>query len=347
MSLTKYCYNGFVGRMLLTRAQNISIAASIAILIPILISSNAAVIIALYKTKQLNLVFNRNIAILCLSDCISGLASLPLHCVLFAVFGHERICWYEQLTVMMLQTNSHFTAYMMAVIALQRYLKARPTLAESPFTEKLLSKWGTISTVSLVLLLSILHALISTNFFNTISNRLPNIIMMFVNICIILSVYICYIRLFRGIRVHVTNNAMLNEHSAACRQSSTATTISTNQPTYFHELAKTMYYILISFAVCSIPYLITDFYTGYYSIVLKENAPQTLRYLYYMSYWPMSLNGINNALILLYRNKKAAKFIKDSLTINYCKASTTETSERSRYESSVVERTVKIEENAV
>ncbi len=326
MNLTNYCYNAFVGRMILTRAQNVSIAASTALLLPIMVSCNAAVIIAFYKTKQFNLVFNWNLATLCFSDCVLGLVSLPLYCVLFTAFGHQRTCWYEQLTMVVLQTNSHFSAYMMAVIALQRYLKARPTLAESWLTEKMVSKQGMIFTNSLVLIVSILHGIVSTYFFNSTTTKIPNMIMMIINLFIVLGVYICYIRLFRGIKVHVASTLILIENPAERRHDSTTSTTNSSHPLYYNELAKTMYYILTSFAVCSIPYLITDFYTGYYSIVLKLNAPQTLRYLYYMSLWPLSLNTINNALILLYRNKKAAKYIKDSLRIACCKTPIADTS---------------------
>ncbi len=321
MNLTKYCYNAFVGRMILTRAQHLSIASVAALSIPLQISCNAAVIIAFYKTKQLKSASNWNIAILSFSDCLGGLVSLPLYCVLFAAFGKERVCWYEQLTVGMLQTNSHFSCYTMVVIALQRYLKARPGLTESSLSRKLASKKGTVFTSSLVLLVSILHGIVSTNFFNTTTTNIPKVIMAIINIAPVAAIYICYLRLYRNIRSHVTN-ITVELNSSTTHQDSTTTT--TNQPTYCNELAKTMYFILASFAVCSIPFLIADFVTGWYALVLKVNAPQTVRYFYYMSFWPLSLNGIINALILLYRNKKAAKYIKDHLTMNPCRKSVSE-----------------------
>ncbi len=326
MNLSNNCYNEFAGRTLLTRAQTISIAASAALLIPIQIICNAAVIIAFYKTKQLNSICNWYIVAMCLSDCFAGSVTIPLYCVLFTTFGFERVCWYEQLTMVVVQTNSHFSAYTMAVIALQRYLKARPRLSESWLTGKLVSKEGMIFTSSLVMFVSILHGIVSTNFFDTTTNITPKIIMMIFNIFIVVSVYVCYIRLYRSVKVHVANTAMLKENlPVSLRDSTIATTtattsIPTNQPMYFNELTKTMYFILASCAVCGIPFMITDFATGWYALVLQVEAPQTVRFLYFLSFWPLALNGINNALILLYRNKKAAKYIKDCLRATFCQA---------------------------
>ncbi len=318
MNSTKYCYNAFVGRMILTRAQNVSLAAIMALMIPFLIICNAAVIVGFYKTKQLSSVCNWSVVALSVSDGLIGIISMPLYCVLLITFGHERVCWYELLTMMVVQMNSHFSAYTIVVIALQRYLKARPRFAETWLTEKLVSKGGTVFTCSIALFLSILHGMVSTNFFNTITTSTPKIIMMIINICLVVSVYVCYIRLYRSIKVHVANTRSLSV--SAHRHGSTATTI---QP-YYTELAKTMCFILATFAVTSIPYLITDFITGWYTFVLKVDAPQTMRFLYYLSFWPLVLNAVLNAVILLYRNKKAVKYIRNCMTIISCSKPTAE-----------------------
>ena len=87
------------------------------------------------------------------------------------------------------------------------------------------------------------------------------------------------------------------------------------QTRYYYDFTKTIALILLSLAICTFPFLITDLWTGYYSFVKRTKAPQTVRYLYYLSFAPGFMHCTINALLLLYRNQAAAKYVKNALRL--------------------------------
>lgn len=330
MNGSKYCYNAFVGRMILSSAQTTSIAVCYGTLIPFTIACNAALVFALYKTKQFKVVANWNVVILSISDCLIGLVSAPMVVILFGKFGNKRICWFELATLLVGQTNTHFSGYMMMIIAIQRYVKVTPRFSQSIIAEKMTTKTGLIVIVCINLITSLMHGVVTTYFFTLSTSKIPNVIMMAINCILVAIVYACYIRLFCGIKRHATSTAVLWENGTnhINSQNITPVNISQGAKTYknsqktkrpnanhgYKEFTKTMTFVLVSFAVCSIPYVLLDFWTGWYSFVKQQEAPQIIRYLYNLSLTLINLNCIINALILLYRNKKAANYIRQHLS---------------------------------
>ena len=88
-----------------------------------------------------------------------------------------------------------------------------------------------------------------------------------------------------------------------------------SQRRYYYDFTKTIALVLLSLAICTFPFLITDLWTGYYSFVKRTKAPQTVRYLYYLSFAPGFMHCTINALLLLYRNQAAAKYVKNALRL--------------------------------
>ena len=312
MNQTVYCYNSFVGRLILNRSQAISIAVCLLLQVPMIIATNGALIFALYKTNQLNSIANKLTLILSISDFLYGLVCVPSQAVLFAAFSSVRVCWYELATIFTSQLNGHFSAYIVITFSLQRYFKANPSLRSqtSMFAVAVVSKTGTTVLVAVDLLLSIGHGLVTTYFFNTTRSKIPNYLLMSINFGALLVVYLLYIRLYCRVRSH----AGTTKHIRVAQAGQNNTNNGQANTRYYKDFTKTISIILVSFAICLVPYIIMDFLTGYYSFVKKAPSPQKIRFLYYLSFLPLYFFSAVNAIIILYRNKVASRYIKQRFT---------------------------------
>lgn len=312
MNQSLYCYNSFLWRQQLSRTQTNVIAACLILIIPVILTANGALVFALYKTDQTKTMPNKLALLLSISDVMLGLICIPTQVFLFAKFPTTRVCLYELTSIFITQLNAHFSMYIVMIIALQRYFKVNPSLRSrtSWVTEALHSSSGIAVLVTTAFVLSIGHGLVTTYFFNTTKSKIPNYVLMCMNMTALITVYGMYVTLFLRVRIHTRNSRQLHEVNG--RQATADG--NPGNITYFKDFTKTIAIILIIFAICFMPYLIMDFVTGWYSFAKKTASPQMIRFMYYISFTPGYFFSAINATILLYRNKKATVYIKQRLT---------------------------------
>ena len=301
------CYSLIAWRIILTAAERTAIAASCGVLILPTMLINYAVCIALYKTRQLRSISKFLIFLLSASDFVTGCFTIPASIILFTVFGTRRCCWLEMATVLVGQTNGQFANCIILVLALQRYTKARPNSRSSNVLARMLSNPGLRFLIAGCGLFSFLHGLTSVFFFGFVSSSIPNIILMNIRILIMVVIYVCYFRLYFSIKTHVHNISHW-QNSQSTQISNKSTSIKTEDS--YSSFFKTVFIILVVFALCFLPILIFDLWTGIYTHFMKAPAPHIARFLYFLSHAPFFMNSSFNAAVFLYRDDLTWEFVK-------------------------------------
>lgn len=320
---TLSCYTTVAWRIILSSAQLKTVAASVGVVILPTILLNFVVCIALYKTKQLKSSSRFLVFVLSVSDFFTGILTMPLTVMLFTLFGDTRSCWFERMLVFVGGVNGHMSLYIILAIAFQRYLKIKASPKSSAIlTKAFQSRSGLRILVSACGIWSILHGLVSVYFFHDNMSNIPNLIMMFLRTIVMAFIYVCYFRLYFTIKKHVQNKAQWQpekqQKQRKQKQPQQPNQLemkarSTNGPNVYDAFFKTVFLIMVIFAVCYVPVLAFDVWTGYYTLIKKTAAPQLPRFLYFLAHSPMFMNSSLNAAVFLYRDKNTRDYIKNQL----------------------------------
>ena len=306
----KHCYNALAWRIILTKKQSFTVGICIALIIIPTILTNGSLLIGLMRTKQHKLSCIIYIKMTAIFGCMSAATGFLMYVFLFTVFHDIRNCIFERASLFIAQVNSHVLGYLILVLAIDRYFSVRPNLRQKTgYLKWILSTKGSYALVTLAIILSLLHGLVTVEFFGTAKSNIGKLIMAIVNVVIAVSVYIAYLRLYFELRAHersVKNLRLAQSSSVQVKSGSK----------YLHEFAKTIAVILVAGMLCFLPFITMDIWTGWYTLVRKIAAPRDLRFVYYLSLIPVFINSSINASLLLYRNDQALKYVKKSFTLN-------------------------------
>ena len=289
-----HCYSALVWRVYLPRYQKLALTSCFGLTILPVVLTNLALCFGMYKSGDWKRKSKFFIFTLGISDTLFGLVTIPNNVVLMTLFGDRRSCRFETVFLFIGQTNGHVSFYMMMAIALERYLNVAISLKFGTadrsvlFARFLSSTTGHRLAISVLLLWSMLHGIVSCYFFGyTRGNNVPNYLMMAARFIVLFAIYFCYIRIYLALKKYVLNQSdhlPVNRHRKAFR------TIAT---------------VLIIYTVCYVPCTAIDIWTAYYTFVLQTAAPNALRFAYYLSFVFVYLNGAINAVVFIRANKKA------------------------------------------
>ena len=297
------CPNGVTKRLLLSNAQNAAVASLMAVLMPLIIITNAFLGYMMYKTKQLRSRGRWYMFLLTVSDGFYGMTSLPLGITLFTKYKSIRFCALEHATIFVTQFVANMSCYFTVLIAFHRYLKISPNLKNrtyGPFKWSLMSGKLANCLVALCVISPFLHGVCSTHIFGFSKSSWPNLVMKAIDFIVFLSVYILYFKVYYNVtRNSPTVNGTVTQPSGSQKQ----------RPSYAKEFTKTVLLILVALAINVIPLTITDFWTSAYTYFKKETAPRIAVFLYYISWAQISAVCFIDALIFIYRNRKIRKQI--------------------------------------
>eukprot|EP00112_Aurelia_sp_Birch-Aquarium-sp1_P018037 Seg4245.1 transcript_id=Seg4245.1/GoldUCD/mRNA.D3Y31 product="hypothetical protein" protein_id=Seg4245.1/GoldUCD/D3Y31 len=306
----KHCYNALAWRIILTKTQSFTVGICIALVIIPTILTNGSLLIGLMKTKQRKLSCIIYIKMTAMFGCFSGTTGFLMYVLLFTIFHDRRACMFERASLFMAQMNSHVLGCLILALAVDRYFSVRPKLRQQTGIIKLiLSTKGSYALVTFTIILSLLHALVTVEFFGTAKSNITKLIMTLFNIVIAVIVYIAYLRLYFELRAHERSVKSLR-----LVQSSSVKVKSGSK--YLHEFVKTIAVILVAGMLCYLPFITMDIWTGWYTLVRKVAAPRDIRFFYYLSVIPAFINSSINAVLLLYRNEKALKYVKKGFTLS-------------------------------
>ena len=290
------CYSVLAWRIYLQQYQHLTLAFCFSLTVLPVVLLNFALSFGLYKVGELRKKSKFLIFALGISDTVFGLVVIPLNIILVTALKYQRSCWFETTFLFVGQANGHFSFYTVMAIALERYLNIVSALkfgAETQsltgrITRSISSKKGHRVLIIVMSICSLLNGLVTTYFFGTVRTSWPNFFMVCLRLTILFTIYILYSCMYFAIKKHVRQNQPLNsKHS---------------------QVFRTVATILIIYTICYIPCLTLDMWTSYYSYMKKSAAPNILRFLYYLSFFPVYMNGAFNAGILLKANKRALEY---------------------------------------
>ena len=87
----------------------------------------------------------------------------------------------------------------------------------------------------------------------------------------------------------------------------------TETPRHLRKFIKTVTMLLVAGLFCYLPFIITDLWTGWYTLYLKAESPRNLRFAYYMSTVPVFSYCPFNACLFMYRNETVKKYVRGKL----------------------------------
>ena len=302
-----HCYTTVAWRTILLPNQNLAIGLSYSATVIPAVLLNSVYCCVLYKTKQLKKKAKLLVFLQSFSDFLSGLFSIPGSVVLFAVYGNTRCCSFERILMFFGQANGHLGFYLLIMIAIQRYFACKPLgkfnnrfVRFSLFTFK-----GLKITVVLVIMWSIFHGLVSVYFFGHVKSTVLNIMVMVIRTLVLVLTYIIYFRLYFSIKEH-------QRDMAASKDDLDESYIGSPTNKKYSAFVKTVYLVLIAYAVSFVPILVADCWTGYFTF-RNVYAPRLARFIYYLAHCTFFFNSSINTAIYLYRDEDSIAFLKKKL----------------------------------
>ena len=298
----------------ISETQNIIFLTFLGILIPITVTSNSLLAFTLIKTKQLTKsVSHVFIFLLCLSDIFAGAVTLPLIIIIFAKYRRDRICTLELVGNGLARANLLFSANIILIIVLNRYVQINPDLREITGLKKwLTSKTGSVVLLLLASLYSVINGLLASYLYGYYYSRIPNLTMHGADCVLFITIFGVNFNLFWKVKKHtLVNRVVWHARNQVVSTQSRRTDVNL-RPNYFERFTTTVFLILTAIAVCGLPHVVIKI-----SITLLEQSrrqsPQTLRFLYFMSFGILCGHSTINAVIIMHRNNRINAFLKEKV----------------------------------
>ncbi|XP_065066118.1 C-X-C chemokine receptor type 1-like [Rhopilema esculentum] len=269
-----------------------------ALLSPITIISNAALIYGLYKMRQLNTITNKLILVLNISDLGTGIFILPSIAVMAALKVKYRNYVFELVLQYSTFLLAYFSFFMLICVSLDRYLHVTKLKKYNAFMNEFRMK-------VIVVFNFVMSAVIAY-----ISMAFPSfplqIVLNLSNLICILFVFILYSIVLRRIATNAERmKKMLRDAEEDASSRGTRREISAT---------KTIRYVLGALLVLCLPYNICSAIWTFYKYQEKRNPPLIINLLEYWSYVILLCNAAINALLFAYGNSVLRRFLIERIT---------------------------------
>ena len=301
------CRNAYMDRLILNDRQCVIITTLFIVEMIVILPLNAFMMKGIYKTKFVASTTWQYILLLGYAGCSLSLLIIPLNIILFTTERASRFCQLEYTTIFIGQINCQFIAYLIFLLALHRYWMtvSGQTLPTCFAKVSLTSK----SSITLAFALSLLHGGASVNFFGMIETSMPNILMKALDATIGIVVSAIYLRLYIKIRKCIKNWRVRFTGDKGTERN-VQTEALEKLPTYMRSLAITISLVVLALALCYIPFIIMDSWTSWYTFYRSEKAPESIRFVYYLTYGSVFFTSIANASVVIYRDRDLRFYMK-------------------------------------
>ncbi|XP_065066120.1 uncharacterized protein LOC135692033 [Rhopilema esculentum] len=264
-----------------------------ALLSPITIVSNAALIYGLYKMEQLNTITNKFILVMNISDLGTGIFVLPSIAVMAALKEKYRNCAFELVLHYGAFLLAYFSFFMLMCVSMDRYLHVTKLKKYNKFMNEFRMK--VIVVFSFVT--SAIIAYISIAFPSFPLQVALNLSDLFG----VLFMFILYSMVFRRIATHAEKiKRMLSDAGEDSGNRETRREISAT---------KTIRFVLGALLVLYLPYNICSAIWAYYKYQEKRNPPLIMNVLEYWAYVIVFSNAAINAILFGYGNSVVRRFL--------------------------------------
>ena len=305
MNITKDCrLSIFSGRVYLTNSQSLTVFVSLTIASPIILASNILAIISLVKCTHLKPEPKLLFLALSVSDCIIGIATIPLETTLFSLFRTRSVCNLEYTVHFLLYWTTHFSGYMISITAVQRSVFINSNMKRQNFLSRcFMRKTGLKIVIIVIFVVTAAEALISILFY---SKAVPMLTLVSIDGIIFVTVYISYFWIYYKVwRISKSSTARRKPNQ---RKASDDTNSAQD------HLAKIIAFILIATAVCYLPYIIIA--TANRKDLKDRNLSPNTPFRIYMALILVLFNSAVNAFFIMSKwMKKHHNSREDSQTV--------------------------------
>ena len=314
------CSQILANRLSLTTYQNLLLSIMTVIIACLTVIVNSILAFTIWKVKQLKTSTDILTFLLSLSDCVQGTVTMPLTSVIFFTHSNQMKCrLYIPYTVCS-TSNTHFSGYLIFLIALDRYISVRPNLREinGCFTN-LKSRTGLIILIALCFVWAA-TAGGCTIIENELNIKLPVICVFIADVCVASTVIVLYIKMYVTVWHHTQTSVVYKKKGNTAeptvisphngKRDPKCVCTNSDTPRYTKELAKTIFIILIVGSICLLPVMILHAYVGG---IAKGTVSNTVQFSWLLSCQFANINSVLNACIILYRNKRLRGYVKRNM----------------------------------
>ncbi len=289
---------------------SIVFCAIYAIYCPVIITVNIVLIVSFFATKQ-SMKNTSNLLIVCLSisDSLIGAIVMPMLFLGSLWFNSPKLCPTLRISIPLQYFFCGMSFTMTMLLAIDRYIHMKPNVVEN---ESKIAKLFKVPIVYILIFACLsfcasislsLHFLMKTNpqilaYFTALFTLILLLMMP-----IFVAIYSCgYLRIRRFV---AENQAYQNRREANSNES----------PEYLKELFKTVLLLVIATVVTYLPFLALNLSTTILSFANKSYIINSNVFLIiaHTAIGFIFANSFANALIILFRNKKSRKWLKERL----------------------------------
>ncbi|XP_065066123.1 histamine H2 receptor-like [Rhopilema esculentum] len=270
----------------------------IALLSPITIISNTALIYGLYKMEQLKTITNKFILLMNISDLGIGIFIMPSITAMMILKDKYRNCVVELVLQYCTFHLAYFSFFMLICVSLDRYLHVTKLKNYTAFMNEFRMK------------LIVVFSFVTSAVIAYISIAFPSfplqVVLNLSNLFGVLFMFILYSMVFRRIATHAEKfKRMLRDAGEDSGNRETRREISAT---------KTIRFVLGALLVLYLPYNISSAIWTYYKFQEYRNPPLTINVLEYWSYIIVFFNAAINAILFAYGNSVVRRFLIARIT---------------------------------
>ena len=270
----------FTNRIYLTNTQGLIVLICHSLAGLVVVTSNLLVIFGLLKTKQMKNPSNYLIFLLSVSDCVVGMIAIPLDVTLFSLYLKRTACILEYIAHFLLYSTTHFSAYLIAIIAVHRNLSINHNFKRrNKLSQFLLKKNGLRVITSAVCLVAIAEALVLLFFYKKMISRIALVLL---DTIIFITVYAIYFWMYFKVWTSLQSKAT-------------------------KRLSKTIAIILLAVAIFYIPPIVIAAIRG--SFVENRKISADINFGLYLSLTLVFSNSGFNAVVILTRSVTVRNFL--------------------------------------
>ncbi|XP_065066116.1 neuropeptides B/W receptor type 1-like [Rhopilema esculentum] len=264
-----------------------------ALLSPIIIISNSALIYGLYKMEQLNTITNKFILLMNISDLGIGIFITPSMTAMITLKDKYRNCAFEQVIQYGVFLLAYFSFFMLMCVSMDRYLHVTKLKKYNKFMNEFRMK--------VIVVFSFITSAIIAYMSIAIPSFPLQVVLNLSNLTCVLFVFILYSMVFRKIAVHAERiKKMFRDAREDLSNRETRREISAT---------KTIRFVLGALLVLYLPYNISSAIWTYYKYQEKRNPPLIMNVIEYWTYVFLLSNAAINAILFAYGNSIVRRFL--------------------------------------
>ena len=265
-----------------------------AVLSPITIASNAALMYGLYKTKQLTSITNQFIIIMNISDVGMGIIVLPMMTAMVSLTETFRNCQFEFIMQFIYFLFAYFSFLMLMCVSLDRYIHVTKLNKYNQFMNPFRMRLLVFSS----LVLSLIVAYVSYAFQSFWLQFGLN----FVDLIGVSLMFLMYTMIFRKISIHIQRIHRTFENLESDQAKTRATNLEVSA-------TKTVRLALGALLVLYLPYNICSVTWAYYRFNLNVFPPHQLNVATYWSYLIVLSDATVNAVLIGLGNTAVRRYL--------------------------------------